>query len=177
MFIWFQSFLLLFIVGSSVGYEKNEEMISCNSTADCELYINQCQITDCQNGFCEFGENTLGEGCCTNPSDCIEKDCETVICSENICVYEEFDCTFYKVLNDVLMVIGILIFIIAIIFYCGMVHATICKPKNKSGHNSSREHRTNDNNTFMELILLIVFIIAIIVYSTRTFNLIQKLQQ
>ena len=77
----------LFFLNYCFCFELNTEAIPCNRTSDCQMYINICQITECNKGYCEFEENVFEANCCTKSSDCSPKDCEDVVCSENICEY------------------------------------------------------------------------------------------
>ena len=147
-----QSFLLLFIaVGCCMGYEMNVEAIPCNSTSDCEPYTNRCQITDCQNGFCEFAEDIFEDGCCTNPSDCIEKDCEIAICSENICGYEEKECTSYNMGDVIGAIVGFSVLLVLLSSFCLVVFLIICQriyKCYKSMYSSSTEGNLGDENNY-----------------------------
>jgi len=86
-------FILCITLTYCTCYKWNKDVLSCNTTSECELYVNTCQITTCQNGFCLFTVDFNEEGCCTNATDCIVKEYEEASCVDNICEYKEIDCS------------------------------------------------------------------------------------
>ena len=115
--------LFLVIVCISISYcscyEWKKDVISCNITYDCEIYSNICQITTCQNGYCSFTEDIYEEGCCTNESNCNTQDCKEASCVNNICEYEDVDCSSNR--NIIGIIFGIILLLCLLIAFLSIL--------------------------------------------------------